>query len=75
MNDIVNKTEPYICRCAECMKLGPLYANINKDSSKLEKSNNEKPVITKKQILNIGWIIIILFLLVSSKFLKYNKYI
>ena len=77
MNDI-NTTYPFICKCAECMKLGPLYANIGKKDNNLlipecnviKEESNEKPMINKKQLLNIGWIFILLFLIISSKFLK-----
>jgi len=76
MNDI-NTTYPYICKCAECMKLGPLYASMNKKNNLLipectiiKEESNEKPMINKKQLLNIGWIFILLFLLISSKLLK-----
>ena len=75
MNDIVNKTEPFICKCAKCMKLGPLYANINRKEITSTQECNKVFKINKKQLLNIGWIFILLFFLVSSKFLKYNKYI
>lgn len=76
MDDIVNKTEPYICRCAECMKLGPLYASMNKYNSSLTpecsiiNSDNEKKLLNKKNIINFAWVFIILLLLISSKFLK-----
>ena len=64
----------YICKCAACMKLGPLYSSMNKNNKLLtpectiikEKSNK----INKKQLLNIGWVFVLLFLLISSKFLE-----
>ena len=71
----MDTTEPFICKCSECLKLGPLYANINRKDSLSTQECEKVSDINKKQILNIGWILIILFLLVSSKFLKYNKYI
>ena len=74
--DDINTTEPFICKCSECMKLGPLYSSMNKKNSSLtpeciviNKDSDETPLITKKHVLNIGWVFIILFLLISSKFL------
>tara|TARA_A100001015_G_scaffold156177_1_gene173333 strand:+ start:273 stop:494 length:222 start_codon:yes stop_codon:yes gene_type:complete len=69
--DDINK-DPYICKCAACMKLGPLYSSMNKNNKLLtpectiikEEFNN----INKKRILNIVWVFILLFLLISSKF-------
>ena len=61
------------------MKLGPLYSSMNKQNNLLTSEctiiKKESNKINKKQLLNIGWIFILLFFLVSSKFLKYNKYI
>lgn len=67
-------TDPFICKCAECMKLGPLYSSMNKNNKLLTPEctiiKEESKKINKKQILNIGWVFILLFLLISSKFLK-----
>ncbi len=64
----------YICKCAECMKLGPLYSSMNKKNSSLTPEctiiKEESNKINKKQLLNIGWVLVLLFLLISSKFLK-----
>jgi len=70
---------PYICRCILCQKNGPLYSSMNKyDNNSFLKPEcvaiNEIES-NKKKVINIGSIFIILFLLISSKNLKYNKYI
>tara|TARA_B100001059_G_C17788227_1_gene558500 strand:- start:366 stop:536 length:171 start_codon:yes stop_codon:yes gene_type:complete len=56
------------------MKLGPLYSSMNKKNSSLTPEctiiKEESNKINKKQLLNIGWVLVLLFLLISSKFLK-----
>ena len=65
--------DPYNCNCAICQKMGPLYVSMNKNGDNLsipectvikEESNK----INKNNIINVVWIFIILFLLISSKF-------
>ena len=63
----------YNCNCAICQKMGPLYASMNKKENNLSIPEctvikEESKKINKNNIINVVWIFIILFLLISSKF-------
>ena len=74
MDTNFNNTEPYICNCELCQKLGPLYASMHKNNGSLTSENsinldNKKELLNKNNVMNIVCIIfIIIFLLISSKF-------
>ena len=70
----MNKTEPYICNCELCQKMGPLYASMHRYNNSLSpkisiKLDNKKELLKKNNIINIiCMIFIIIFLLISSKY-------
>ena len=74
MDTIVDKSDPYICNCELCQKMGPLYASMHRYNNSLSpeystKSDNKKELLKKNNIINIICIIFITILfLITSKY-------